>query len=111
LAVGTNIWLFQEGKIGFLVLELCTKGQLRPSTFKTTNLVPQLSFLGQTLPYTNMWLHIGMKLIQKVHFTLGSLLSSISTFIISTMYDRKWIWGYICLPTNYEYIHGACISV
>jgi hypothetical protein len=64
-----------KGKIGILVPELYTKGQLHPSTFKTANLVPQLLFLGQTRPYTNMWPHIGMKLIQKVHFTLGSLLS------------------------------------
>jgi hypothetical protein len=54
--------------ISILVPDLCTKGHLRPSTF----------VFGQTRPYTNMWLHIGMKLIKKVHFTLGSILSSIS---------------------------------
>jgi hypothetical protein len=116
-----NIWIWhlflkiwkryiKNDKIGILVLKLCAKGQLRPSTFKTANLVPQLSFLGQTLSYTNMWLHIGMKLIQKVHFTLGSHLFYFHLYNFKIMYNRKWIWGYICLPTNYEYIHGACIT-
>jgi hypothetical protein len=36
-----------------------------------TNSVPQLQFLGQIRPYTNMWLYIGMKLIQKVHLPLA----------------------------------------
>jgi len=41
------------GKIATLVLQLCSKGQVGPSTFKKTNLVPQLLFLGQICPYTD----------------------------------------------------------
>jgi hypothetical protein len=39
-----------KGKIATLVPELCTNGQLHPSTFKLVDLTPQLSFLGQTRP-------------------------------------------------------------
>ena len=58
-AIGVEIVLFMEekGKIATLVLQLCSKGQIGPSTFKKTNLVPQLLFLGQICPYTDVMLH------------------------------------------------------
>jgi hypothetical protein len=58
-------WTLHKGSTSSLNFQ---NGQFSPSTF----------VFGQTRPYTNMWLHMGMKLIQKVHFALGSLLSSIS---------------------------------
>jgi len=55
---------------------LCLKGQVRPSTFKMENLIPQLLFLGQTCPCTYVTLHIGMRLMQKVIFAPAFFLSS-----------------------------------
>jgi hypothetical protein len=49
--------LEKNGKIGTLVLQLYSNGQFGPSTFKKTNLVPQLLFLGQICPYTDVMLH------------------------------------------------------
>jgi hypothetical protein len=37
-----------------LVLNLCSKGQLRPLTSRLATLVPQLLILGQTHPYAYM---------------------------------------------------------
>jgi hypothetical protein len=45
---------FFFGKIGDLVPEFYSKDQVRPSTFKSANLIPQLLFLGQTHPCANV---------------------------------------------------------
>ena len=39
--------MFTDGKIDILILQLHSKSQVRPSTFKKANLVSQLLFLGQ----------------------------------------------------------------
>ena len=39
--------MFTHGKIDILILQLHSKSQVRPSTFKKANLVSQLLFLGQ----------------------------------------------------------------
>ena len=56
----------------FLVLQLCSEGQLHPLTIRLANLVPQLLFLGQTHPCADTMLHFSMRLMWKVHFTLSS---------------------------------------
>jgi hypothetical protein len=61
--VQKNMLVKKLGKIAMLVLKLCSKGQLRPSIFRLTTLVPQLLILGQTHPYAYMGLHINTKLI------------------------------------------------
>ena len=61
------LWEFFEGKIVTLVLQLCSKGQVGPSTFKKTNLIPQLLFLGQICPYNDVMLHNTMRLMLKSH--------------------------------------------
>jgi len=50
-----------KGKIATLILQLCSKGQVAPSTFKKINLVPQLLFLGQTCPYIDVMLYNTMR--------------------------------------------------
>ena len=55
------------GKIGTFVFQLCFKGQVGPSNFKKTNLVPQLLFLSQICPYTGVMLHNTMRLMLKSH--------------------------------------------
>ena len=57
---------FSKGKIGVFVPQLCLEGQVRPSTFRYVNLVPELLFLGQTHPYADVVLHINMMLMRKV---------------------------------------------
>jgi hypothetical protein len=59
--------------------QLWSEGQLHPSTFKLANIVPQLSFLGQTHPYVDIILynniiilHNNMRFMKKILFTLGS---------------------------------------
>jgi hypothetical protein len=71
--------IIKKGKIGVLVPQLWSEDQLHPSTFKLANIVPQLSFLGQTRPYVDIVLynniiilHNNMIFMQKVLFTLGS---------------------------------------
>ena len=59
--------IFSNGKIVILVLQLYFKGQFDPSTFKKTNLVPQLLLLGQICPYTDVMLHNTMRLMLKNH--------------------------------------------
>ena len=56
-----------DGKIGTLVLQLCSKGQFDPSTFKKTNLAPQLLFLDQICLYIDVMLHNTMRLMLKSH--------------------------------------------
>ena len=70
---------FLVGKIATVILQLCSKGQVGPSTFKKTNLVPQLLFLGQICPYTDVMLHNTMRLILKSHLYpwLFSLLNNL----------------------------------
>jgi hypothetical protein len=58
-----------NGKIGVSVPQLCLKGSVHPSTFKSANLVPQLLFSGQAHPYAYVALHDGMRLMRKVIFT------------------------------------------
>jgi hypothetical protein len=74
---------FRLGKIVTLVPKLSMKGQLRPSTFKVVNLVPQLSFLGQIRPCIGVVLHISTRLMQKIHFTLGSSMLNMYVLILS----------------------------
>jgi hypothetical protein len=71
------------GKIATLIPEICTKGELRPSTFKVANLVPQLSFFGQTRPRVDVLLYVSNGLMQKVHFTLGSSMLNMHVLIFS----------------------------
>jgi hypothetical protein len=58
------------------------KGQLRPSTFKVTILVPQLPFLGQIRPSVDVVFHFSIRM-QNVHFTLGSSMSNVYVLIQS----------------------------
>ena len=60
-----------NGKIGVSVPQLCLKGSVHPSTFKSANLVPQLLFSGQAHPYAYVALHDGMGLMRKVILPLN----------------------------------------
>jgi hypothetical protein len=69
---------FLIGKIGILVPQLWSEGQLHPSTFKLANIVPQLLFVGQTRPYVDIILHNNiiilhnnMRFMQKVLLPLA----------------------------------------
>ena len=48
---------FILGKIGVMIPRLHFEDQVGPLTFKKANLIPQLLFLGQIHPYTNVMLH------------------------------------------------------
>ena len=74
---------------GVLVLQLYSKGQVHPSTFKKTNLVPQLLYLGQIHPYINVMLHNTMRLMRKFLFTLCYFLS----FIICMLSSATESWS------------------
>jgi len=67
--------LFFLGKIDVMVPQLHSEGQIRPLTFKKINSVPQLLFLSQIHPYTNVMLHNTMRLMWKVLLTLDYFLS------------------------------------
>jgi len=60
------------GNISTLVLQICSKGQISPSTFKKINLVPQLMFLGQICPYTYVVLHNTMWLMLSLPLAISS---------------------------------------
>jgi hypothetical protein len=63
--------MFSIGKISIIVPKLCSEDQFRPSTFKTVNIVPQLSGLGHNHPFVDAVLHVCTMLMLKVLFTLA----------------------------------------
>jgi hypothetical protein len=82
------------GKIGVLVPQLWSEGQLHPLTFKLANIVPQLSFLGQTRPYVDIILynniiilHNNMSLCKKSSLPLApSSLNSATVYFLLKKY-------------------------
>ena len=93
---------FNDGIIATLVLQLCSKDQVSPSTFKKINLVHQLLFSDQICPYTDVILHNTRLLHSLCGYPTMTLIHYMTTFFLThTIYDN---FCYLLLKISYDMI-------